>query len=273
MNEDIIRQIKSLPPMPDAVRQIQLICNNPSSSVADLIKVVEKDPPLTANLLKSANSPLYGFSREITTIAQAVTLFGMATVKGFAIASAVKSSFKMDLSPYGLTAADFIRISEEQSGFMVRWFGRVNRGMLDILAPASFLLEIGVVVLSEQAKQTGRSRELHERLLGRGETPVSEVEKEFFGMSSFEVAALLFEHWNFEEMMTSAIAHIQNPAQAPEKTRPYAYPLALVRMIISLYEAYTPDRLEAARGLLAEAGLKEEGFMEAIPLERRPKSS
>ncbi len=33
MNEDIIRQIKSLPPMPDAVRQIQIICNNPSSSV------------------------------------------------------------------------------------------------------------------------------------------------------------------------------------------------------------------------------------------------
>lgn len=265
MNDEVIKQIKSLPPMPDAIRQIQVICSSPSSGVADLIKVVEKDPPLTANLLKAANSPLYGFSREITTIAQAVTLFGMATVKGFAIASAAKSSFKMDLSPYSLNANDFVRISEEQSGLMLRWFGKVDRSRLDILAPASFLLEIGIVVLSDCAKQMGCVKEFQERLKNRGEETIDDIEKEFFQMSSFEVAALLFEHWNFDELMTKALFYVRHPIDAPEEIRPYAYPLAILRTAISLYEAYTPERLERVRTLLAESGLSEEAFFSVLP--------
>ncbi|MGP1580745.1 MAG: HDOD domain-containing protein [Wolinella sp.] len=272
MNEDIVKQIKTLPPMPDSVRQIQLICNNPSSSVANLIKVVEKDPPLTANLLKAANSPLYGFSREITTIAQAVALFGMATVKGFAIASAAKSSFKIDLSPYNLNVSDFVRNSEEQSGFMVRWFGKVNRSMLDILAPTSFLLEIGIVVLAEHAKRIEKTKELQSALANRGNRAVNEIEREFFGITSCEVSALLFEHWNFESMMTSAIHHVQNPAQAPEDVRPYTYPLAVIRNFISLYDAQTPERLGDIRRLLAEAKLDEALFFEIFEAEKQSMS-
>ncbi|MGP1449695.1 MAG: HDOD domain-containing protein [Wolinella sp.] len=267
MNKDIIKQIKSLPPMPDTVRQIQLICSSPSSGVSDLIKVVEKDPPLTANLLKAANSPLYGFSREITTVAQAVALFGMATVKGFAIASAAKSSFKIDLSPYGISVADFVKNSEEQSGFMVRWFSKVNRGMLDILVPTSFLIEIGIVVLSEHVKQAGRTKELQDKLASRGDRSVDEIEKEMFQMSSAEVSALLFEHWNFEEMMASAIKHIQDPAAAPDEIRAYAYPLSIVRSVVSLYDPCTPEKIEALKPVLAEAGLEENPFMEALPAE------
>lgn len=268
MNEDIVKQIKSLPPMPDTVRRIQVICNDPNSSVANLIKVVETDPSMSANLLKAANSPLYGFSREITTIAQAVALFGMATVKGFAIASAAKSSFKIDLSPYNLSVNDFVKNSEEQSGFMVRWFGKVNRAMLDILAPTSFLLEIGIVVLAEHAKQIGKAKELQNALANRGNRTINDIEREFFGMISCEVSALLFEHWNFESMMTSAIHHVQNPAQAPDDVRPYAYPLALVRDLVSLYHECTPACIERAKRLLAQAGLDEALFFQTLEAEQ-----
>lgn len=69
--------------------------------------MVEKDPMLTANILRSANSPLYGFSQEITTIARAISLFGMATIRGFALSSTIKKSFSINLEPYGITTQDF----------------------------------------------------------------------------------------------------------------------------------------------------------------------
>ena len=53
MDENILKKIKSLPPLDDTVLKIQRICVDKNSSLADLVKVVESDPMLTANILKS----------------------------------------------------------------------------------------------------------------------------------------------------------------------------------------------------------------------------
>ena len=76
MNDAILKQIKQLPPLPETAVKIEAVYQNPNSTFEDMVKILEKDPLLTADILKSANSPLYGFSREITSIAQAVSLFG-----------------------------------------------------------------------------------------------------------------------------------------------------------------------------------------------------
>ena len=65
MNDSIYKSIKTLPPLDDTVIKIQQICRDDNSVMSDLIDVIKKDPMLTANILHSANSPLYGFSREI----------------------------------------------------------------------------------------------------------------------------------------------------------------------------------------------------------------
>jgi HD-like signal output (HDOD) protein len=119
MNENILKKIKSLPPLPKSVMEIQKITSDPDGSIGDLIKVVKEDPMLTANLLKAANSPLYGFSRQIKNVDQAVSLFGMSTVKGFAVASAVRSSMKIDLSAYGLSETKFVSVSQLQNALVV----------------------------------------------------------------------------------------------------------------------------------------------------------
>ena len=72
MTEDILKKIKQLPPLPESAMQIEAVYQNPDSSFNDMVKILEKDPLLTADILKAANSPLYGFSREINAISQAV---------------------------------------------------------------------------------------------------------------------------------------------------------------------------------------------------------
>ncbi len=54
MNDSILTKIKSLPPLDDTIIMIQRICSDKDSCVQDLVKVVESDPMLTANILKSA---------------------------------------------------------------------------------------------------------------------------------------------------------------------------------------------------------------------------
>ena len=94
MNDSIYKHIKALPPLDDTVVKVQAVCSNENSSLGDLAQIIAKDPMLTANILRSANSPLYGFSREITTIEKAVSLFGMATVRGLRSQAPLKRTLR-----------------------------------------------------------------------------------------------------------------------------------------------------------------------------------
>jgi len=261
MNESILKKIKSLPPMPETVTKIQLICNNTNSSIGDLIKVVEKDPSLVANLLKAANSPLYGFSREIKNVSQAVSLFGMATVKGFAIASAVRSSFKMDLSAYGLTTNEFVSLSEQQNALAINWY-KQSREKLDVLAPASFLLEIGMVVAGDFLKKEGKDKEFLRRLKA-GECRV-ELENEFMESSNEAVAAKIFEHWNFEAQMVDSIMYMDDPSQAPEESMEYAQVLKVVKMCVNIKNRFTEESIADAKALIKKFNLDITTFDEAL---------
>ena len=132
MNDSIYKHIKALPPLDDTVVKVQAVCSNENSSLGDLAQIIAKDPMLTANILRSANSPLYGFSREITTIEKAVSLFGMATVRGFALSSAVKKNFKINLDPYGITSHDFLNISISFLVISKRIFKRILLILLSV---------------------------------------------------------------------------------------------------------------------------------------------
>ena len=247
MNESLFTRIKSLPPLPESAIRIQSICNDPDSSLGDLARVVEQDPMLTANLLKAANSPLYGFSREIKTLMQAVSLFGMATVRGFALASAVKNSLKVDLSPYSLSTDRFADLSQEQNALMVRWYGHVNRSMLDILSPAAFLVGVGRVVLAQEIIKSGQSERFStlKEELGSFE----EAEEALFNLRYEDVSAEVFHHWRFEPVMIEAIRASANPQEATAEIRPYGIALAVAQKAINLPTGPDSESFAAAIAL------------------------
>ena len=68
MTEEILKKIKQLPPLPESAMQIEAVYQDPNSSFNDMVKILEKDPLLTADILKAANSPLYGFPVKSTLL-------------------------------------------------------------------------------------------------------------------------------------------------------------------------------------------------------------
>ena len=141
MNPSIVERIKSLPPLPKTLVDIQAICNRPDGSVGELSTVVEGDPMIVANLLKSANSPLYGFGKEIGSVSQAVSLFGMSMTRSVAISASVKKLLKVDMAPYKVTPDQFADISTMQASLINRWFAKVDPSKKDKLFLAALLQE------------------------------------------------------------------------------------------------------------------------------------
>lgn len=257
----IALDIKSLPPLSESVTQIQQISNNPNAGVKELTDIVQKDPMLTANLLKAANSPLYGFSREITNISQAISLFGMATVKGFALASSVKNTIKIDLSAYGINEEYFSDISQLHNALMSAWYKKTNPSMLDVLSPASFLLGLGKVIMSNKLAQEGKAQEFLGHLKSQ---KVLDLERQYFGVTSSEVCAQIFEHWRFDTALVESIRYSNEYYKASKDYFDYALALNVVQVAMPFSQKISDKSVAKSILMLQDNKIDTTKFEESI---------
>ena len=262
MTEEMLKKIKQLPPLPESAMQIEEVYKDPDSTFNDMAKILEKDPLLTADILKAANSPLYGFSREINAISQAVGLFGMGTVRGFALASIVKKSFSLDLSPYGITNEMFSDLSKKQHALMTSWCIRKENRLLGVLSPAAFLVEIGKVLIAQQIMAEGKEEAFRDAL--KELQDVEAAEREVIGVDTPEVSAKIFAQWKFEENLIDVLGNCQNPEQAKEDDKRAARILHVVRVAVPINGKVTDASIKAAKELIEKYELDMDSFDTAI---------
>ncbi len=270
--EMILEKVKAFPPLDDTVAKVMAICNDENGSVGELAKVVQSDPMTMANILKAANSPLYGFSREIKSVSQAVSIFGMDTVKGFAFSSFLQKKLDLNLMPYGVKAEKFTMLTEKQNAFAVKWFQK-KRAMLDTLALTSFLMEMGKIVLANIVVEHEKADEFQAHV---AETTslldLEKLEKQVFGISNEEVTAIIFKEWNFDDTMCDAIKHLNHPEEASEEAKPYAQALQVIKTLTSTKDFDTEAQIQQATELAEKYALEVEKFHEtlAIHMEAMP---
>ena len=226
MTNNILSHIKNLPPLPETVLKVQKITADPNASIKDLVNVIKDDPMITANLIKAANSPLYGFSKQIKTVDHAVSLFGMATVKGFVISFTIRNTLKFDLSAYGISENQFHTVSTNRNALAINWY-RLKRDKLDVISTDSFLIDIGAVVISLYLNSKGKANEFKSKLTKENRY---ELEKEFVGMTTPEVTAEIFKHWNFAQELIDPILYIDNP------NNEYSKVMDVLRTLIDLLD-------------------------------------
>ncbi|MBW6487839.1 HDOD domain-containing protein [Sulfurimonas sp.] len=262
MTEEILKKIKQLPPLPESAMQIEVVYQDPNSTFNDMVKILEKDPLLTADILKAANSPLYGFSREINTINQAVGLFGMGTVRGFALASIVKKSFSLDLSPYGIDNEMFSLLSKKQHALTTSWCIRKENKLLGVLSPAAFLVEIGKVLIAQQIISDKTQEKFKEALIATQD--VEAAEREVTGVDTPEVSATIFEHWRFEASLVETIRNCLKPENANDEIKKAAQILHVVRITVPINGVITEASTAAAKELITKYDLDMESFDKAL---------
>jgi len=90
----LVQQIDDLPTLPSVVTQIIKMVEDPETSASDMNSVISQDPSLTAKVLKLVNSAFYGFSRQISTVREAVVILGFNRVKSLALSASVFEVFQ-----------------------------------------------------------------------------------------------------------------------------------------------------------------------------------
>lgn len=273
MNELLLKTIDDLPPLPETVMKLQRYVDSSGSEVQiqGVVDIISKDPLLTGDLLRLANSPYYGFSREISTLNQVVSLLGISNVKNVVIANSLRKEFKIDVSPYGLDTQEFLGNCSKEADFISEWFSNTDKKLAQILVPCAMLLRLGMILFANTLIQSGRDKEFLTRLRENNFSDIWGIENEFYGVDHLTFLGYLFDHWKFDEVLIQSTAYITMPHAASDEVKKNAYALAVVNKVFEPYQGGSEYNIQDALALIKEAKaqnihLDRERFIEILPL-------
>lgn len=83
-----------LPSAPEMIMSVNRALNNDSNSMRTIADIIQRDGPISARILRVANSPVIRGRNPITTIYDAITRIGINMIKGFAVAASLQDRFK-----------------------------------------------------------------------------------------------------------------------------------------------------------------------------------
>lgn len=81
LSEEVVKEIDSIPPIPDYVRKIMCMVEDETLNLKDLNEVIGKDPRLTIDILKMVNSASYRRINKIERIDVAISIVGLKGIK------------------------------------------------------------------------------------------------------------------------------------------------------------------------------------------------
>ncbi len=261
MTKSLLENINSVPALPESVQAVEKIYQDPDSTFEDMQKAIEKDPLLTADILRIVNSPMYGMKSTITDIKQAISLLGKESVRTFVLASAV-NSFEINLSPYNMSKDDFRRACDVQLALMINWLIRRQSKRLSKLGPAAFLVDLGRVIISKTLIEDDKAQMIQDAL-AKGKD-IAQAEKEACGAQTTDVTATLFHHWNLDPDVIHIIRYSDDPDGTYEEEKEMAAELKAVRETVLPNGEITQESTATAKETIEEFELDLESYERAL---------
>jgi putative nucleotidyltransferase with HDIG domain len=192
------------------LQEIEQALQSPQCNLNTIGDAIQKDPDLTARLLRLANSPFFGFANRLSTVAEAVSLLGIQQIQDMIVASSVLEQFKG--VPDNLVNKDSFWRHSLAVGLTARLLAMERRlPKPDKFFVAGLLHDVGRLVLLSQAAEWAQAVfELYQRekILLRA------AEKKVLGYDHQEIAAELLQSWSYPTALVQAVAFHHTPGQS-----------------------------------------------------------
>jgi putative nucleotidyltransferase with HDIG domain len=219
---ELFQQIRDLASLDAIHAQLLATLNDPGSSLSDLLPLIDRDPMLTARILKRSNSAFFGRSGTVTSVHDALAMLGLANIRELILATAVFKLFER-IPPDLMSTKEFWRHSVAVA-FIARELGRATGWTdLDGLQTAGLLHDVGRVLML-----TAMPVEYHKAMLfaRAARRPLLKVEHELFGFTHTQVGGDLFEAWGMPLLLVQAARfHHQ-----PQEVHRFRQPVELVQL-------------------------------------------
>lgn len=259
--QKIVKTIDSLPPLSDVAVTVENLYSVGAENIdiVKLTRVIESDALLTANILRMINSPLYGLSRTIISISQAVTLFGTELVFALVLRFCVDTLIRANLRPYGLSNDTFNSMCQLQSMLMQQWYSHINHEDAEFLTPLALIMESGKLIIAREVTKEQNIKKFFQGLLNAED--ILSYENRLFETTSYYISGLLFEHWNFDKRYVRILKSLDYEYAHEAGLDAYIDAIDVVRTAVNVKDILTPDSIQRAAKIVHEIGLNRDHFL------------
>lgn len=204
-----LEDLNTLRPFPAAVTQLLAACQDPKSTATTYEKIIEIDPGLSMRLLRMANSPLYGFAKEVRNVGQAASMLGVRKLRSLALSvagmqvfstgtDAVKErqflwSHSIACATLARVIAEHCRVDGEEQEFLAGIFHDVGMLFLYDTVPEAYVKLVNCV----------------------SDASLPDGEKFLFGTTHEEIGMRSANGWGLSEEIKTTIGFHHRPDEAP----------------------------------------------------------
>ncbi len=275
----ILKKVDQLEPIPTVIHKVLKLAGDPESSLKDLMDVVERDPAITANLLRMVNSAHMGLSVKIDSVRQAVSMLGLQEVVEMVLSQNFSTHLKRPQKGYGLAKGDLWRQS-----LAVAMVARTLASQRDLMSlpaiyTAALLKDIGKVILHEFVAE---QHEAIQQRVSRDGMSFVEAENDVLGMDHATLGGIIARQWHFSPHMIYMIEnhHLTNPASRSDPATATLYLADMAAMMMDtgigidrlayhvyqdVFNDFFPDKQQLKGLMIRYKTIQREirGFMEA----------
>jgi putative nucleotidyltransferase with HDIG domain len=202
--EQILNDHKELSSLPQTLSEVLRLVQDETTSATQMGQVIQRDPALTAKILRLVNSPYYG-GREVASVSQAIMTVGIRAVTALALSSSI----------YDMTGKWQSTIDRKRFWSHSLQVAIASRDIADATGYAypeeafvcGLLHDIGILVLEKSFP------EKYERVWKRvraGES-LCDREDEVWGTNHARVGQFLLEQWHLPQVICQAVGMHHNP--------------------------------------------------------------
>ncbi len=207
-----------LPIPPEGAFRVIHACNQEEVDAHQLGKLLERDPVLTIEILRIANSAYFGFSGKITSVARAVTVIGLSSLRHIVLCVAMRDALKPEQLP-ALSVEAFWTAALRRAVCARSLATRVDLDS-DLCFTVGLLQDFGLLVLFYLYPQ--RIAEWP----GLAELAPDDryaMERQLFSTTHDHVGRQLAESWNLPDELTLSMGFHHHPPPLDSAQQSIAY--------------------------------------------------
>lgn len=197
----------TLPTLPAVAQRVLELLRDEDADLRQLAEVIACDPSLTAKMLRLINSSLYGMSREIVSLREAVLYLGMNAVRSVALSF----SFLAGMRPLGPNVPELVdlwRLSLMNALASRRLATEAGGWDPEEAFLAGLVADCGVLLLYKALPEyPGILRRFYE-----GEADLLDLERGSVDTDHMHLGAALLKRWEFPEHFRSVVAAHHDPS-------------------------------------------------------------
>lgn len=229
-----VARVRHLYTLPAVAAEVLRLTSEPTFDVRSIKECIENDPALTTRILRVVNSSLFGLSRQVTDLNQALALLGVKPLKmlvlGFSLPRNLQSTVDADVLSRYWKHSLLKAIASRQLAT------RVFKISGDEAFLAGLLQDVGMLAMVQDLGESFTRFLDHVASHGGN---LLDLELDALGFDHLIVSSRLLDSWGLPETMTSAIAmrgDCEQILRLEQPTRKLAMSLHLAELLVRMTE-------------------------------------